>query len=72
MEELGEGLMDPKRMGTPQVDQQNQLTWNTGSSWRLNHQTKSMHSLDNVPGTNEAYVQFGLHVGDQQLEQGYP
>jgi hypothetical protein len=28
VEELGEGLSDPEGIGTPQEDQQSQLTWN--------------------------------------------
>jgi hypothetical protein len=35
-----------KRIGTPQEDQQSQLTWTPGSSQRLSHQPKSISELD--------------------------
>ena len=43
---LGKGLRDPKRTGTPQEDQQSQLTWTLEVSHTLNHQPKSEHRLD--------------------------
>ena len=43
MEETGEGLRAPKRIGTLQEDQQSQLTWILGGSQRLSHQPKSKH-----------------------------
>ena len=46
MEELEEGLKGLKGMGTPQEDQQSQLTWTPGSSQRLSHQTKSIQGLE--------------------------
>ena len=49
MEELGEGLRDLEWIGTPQEDQQNQLTWTFVGSQRLNHQLKSIHGLDLSP-----------------------
>ena len=49
VEELREGLRDLKRTGTPQEDQQSQLTWTLRGSQRLNHQPKSMHGLDQGP-----------------------
>jgi hypothetical protein len=39
-------LRDPKRIRTPQEDQQSQLTWALGSFLRLNHQPKIEHRLD--------------------------
>ena len=49
MEEFGEGLRALKGIGTPQEDQQNQLTWTLDSSQKLNHQPKSMYELDQIP-----------------------
>jgi hypothetical protein len=50
MEELGEGLRDLKRTGTPQEDQQSQLSWTFGGSQRLNHdKPKNEHKLDLCP-----------------------
>ena len=46
MEELREGLRAPKRIGMPQKEQQSQLTWALVGSQKLNHQPKSIHSLD--------------------------
>jgi hypothetical protein len=46
VEELVEGLRDLKEIGTPQEDQQSQLTYSLGGSQRLNHQLKSKHGLD--------------------------
>ena len=43
-----EGLQAPEGTGTPQEDQQSQLTWTLGGSQRLNHQPKSIHGLDLV------------------------
>ena len=45
MEELEEGLKGLKGMGTPQEDQQSQLTWTPGSSQRLSHQPKSIYKM---------------------------
>jgi hypothetical protein len=49
MEELGKGLRAPKEIGTPQEEQQSQLTWTLGGSQRLSHQSKSIHGLDLDP-----------------------
>lgn len=49
MEESGEELRDSKMIGTPQEDQQSQLTWTVGGFQRLNHQLKSEHGLDLGP-----------------------
>ena len=49
MKELGEGLKALKGIGTPQEDQQCQLTWTPGSCQRLSHQLKSEHGLDAGP-----------------------
>jgi hypothetical protein len=42
-------LRDPEGKGTPQEDQENQLTWTIVGSWRLSHQTKSKNGLDLGP-----------------------
>jgi hypothetical protein len=39
-------LLTPKGVGTPQEDQQNQLTWTLGALRDLNHQPKNIHRLD--------------------------
>ena len=49
MEELGKGLGDQNRTGTPQEDRQSQLTWALGGSQRLNSQPKNEHKLDLCP-----------------------
>jgi hypothetical protein len=49
MEELREGLRNPKRKGILQEDQQSQLTWTLGSSQRTNHQPKNIHRMDVGP-----------------------
>jgi hypothetical protein len=41
VEELGEELRDPKRIGNPQEDQQSQLTWTVRWPQRLNQPTHS-------------------------------
>ena len=61
IKELGKGLRDPKRTGTPQEDQQSKLTWTLGGSQRMNHQPKSMHGLDLC--TDGADEQLGVHAG---------
>jgi hypothetical protein len=68
MEELGERLQVPKGVGIPQKDQQNQLTWTLGGSQRLKHQPKG--TGPRPPHTYVADVQFCLHMGPEQLEQG--
>ena len=58
-----------KRIGTPEEDQQSQLTWILGLS--LNHQLKNIHWLGPMPPRSYvADVQLGLHVGPEQLEWG--
>ena len=57
MEELGEGMKEPKGMATTQEEQQCQLTWTPGSSQRLCHQPKSIHVLVPWP---LAYMSRGL------------
>ena len=49
MKELGEGLRDLKKIGTPQEDQQNQLNRALRGSQRLNHKPKSIDRLDLDP-----------------------
>ena len=63
MEEMGEGLKDSKRTGTPQEDQQSQLTWTLGGSQRLNHQRKYIHGLDLTPTPKIYEADMQLHVG---------
>jgi hypothetical protein len=64
MEYLVQGLGTPKSIGTPQEDQQYQLTWTLDRSHRLNHQLKCIHSLDLGPYCiHVAEVQLGLLVG---------
>ena len=63
MEVLGEGLKTLKMTGTPQEDQQSQLTWTLGGSQRLSHQPKSTHELNQGHGTYIADVQLSPHVG---------
>jgi hypothetical protein len=46
MEELVEGLKYIEWIGTPQEDQQSQLTLIFVVSQRLNYQPKSIHKLD--------------------------
>jgi hypothetical protein len=72
MEGLGEILRAPKEIGTPQEDQQSQLTWIIGCSKRLSHQVQSIHGLDPVTPLYVADVQLGLHMGHEQLEPCYP
>jgi hypothetical protein len=65
------GLGEPEGPRTPQEDIQSQLTWaHGGGSQRLNHQSKSMHSLDLGPPTNVADVQLGPHVGTLMIGAG--
>jgi hypothetical protein len=49
IQELGAGLKVLKGIGTPQEDQQNQLTWTSGSSQRLSQQQKNTQGLDLGP-----------------------
>jgi len=42
-------LRATKVIGTPQEDQKSQLTWTTGSSTGLSHQSRSIHELDLGP-----------------------
>jgi hypothetical protein len=62
MEEWGKVLKALKGMGTPQEDQQSQLTWSSGSSQSLSHQTKNIYELEQAPGTYVEDVQLSLHV----------
>jgi hypothetical protein len=66
-------LQAPKGTGTPQKDQQSQLTWTL--AWRLSESeptTKEHTGLDlGIPAyMYVADVQLGLHVYPEQLEQG--
>ena len=64
MKELGEGLKNSEVIGSPQEDQQSQLTWTFGDSQRLSHQPKSIHGLDlSFYPTYGVEMQFGYHVG---------
>lgn len=62
MEELWEGLKALKEIGTPQGDQQCQLTWTPGSSQRLSYQPTSIHKLvwssSNISSRELAYFVF--------------
>jgi hypothetical protein len=48
-ERVGKRLKNTKGIGTPQGNQQSELTWTLGGSQRLNHQPKSLYGLDLVP-----------------------
>ena len=71
MEELEEGLKALKGIGTPQEDQQSQLTWTLGAL-NLNHQPKNVRGLSGPRSlcSYGADVQLYLHVGPEQLKQG--
>jgi hypothetical protein len=62
-EEYEEGLWVPKAIGTPQEDQQSQLTWTLGDlrDWSLTK--KHTQARPGPPCTNVADVQLDLHVG---------
>jgi hypothetical protein len=62
MEELREGLKALKGIGTPQEDQQCQLTWTLGSSQRLSYQPKSIHRLDLGPWHRRSRCAVSLYV----------
>jgi hypothetical protein len=61
MEELGERLKAPKRIGTLQENIKSQLTWTLQGSQRWNHQPDYKHGQDLGPCTYVADVQLGLH-----------
>ena len=63
-------ILAPKGIGTSLENQQNQLTWTLGVSQRLNHQPKNMSWLNLGLAALIADVQFCLHMGPEQLEQG--
>ena len=71
-EKLREGLRDPKNTGTPQEDQQSQLTCTFRDSQRLNHQPKSKHRLDFGPCTYVVDEQLDLYTGPPKLESLLP
>jgi hypothetical protein len=63
--------MDPEWIGTPQEDQQSQLTWTLGGSQRLSYQPKSIYGLDLTPSpTYVADVQLNLHKGPPTIGAG--
>jgi hypothetical protein len=65
----GERLQAPKGVGTPQEDQQSQLTWILGNSQRLNTPTREhTQAGPRSPHTYVTDVQPGLYVGPEQLE----
>lgn len=72
MELLGDELKALKGIGTSQEDQENQLTWTSGSSQRLSHQQKIIHGLDCAPpqAHKEQMCSSGSMWVPQQLEQG--
>jgi hypothetical protein len=57
----------PKRLRTPQEDQESQLAWTLGGSQRQNQQPKT---IPRPPCTYVTDVQLGLHVGPEQVEWG--
>jgi hypothetical protein len=59
----------PEGIGTPQKDQQSQLTWTIAGSQKLNHQRKSIQGLPSC--THVADVQLGLHVSSTTGEGAY-
>ena len=46
IEEFVEGVRDLEWLGTPQLDQQDQVTCTLGSSQKMNHQPKCIHRRD--------------------------
>lgn len=50
------------RLGNSQENYQNQLTWTTGGSQRLNYQTKNIYEPDVGSYVYVADVHLGLHV----------
>ena len=49
VENLGEQLRNLEQIGTPQEDQQSQLTWTLGGLQKLSHQSKSICCLELTP-----------------------
>ena len=70
MEELEEGLRNTKRAGSPQEDQQSQLTRTLGDSNTLNHQRASMSWAYTPSPTYVADMQLSLHVGPSTTGAG--
>ena len=66
-----EELQALKGIGTPQEDQQSQLTWTLEAPriWITKQRTNCWAQTS--PFTCSR-VQHGLHVGPEQLERGYP
>jgi hypothetical protein len=56
-------------MGTPQEDQQTQLTGTSGSSQKLSHQSKTHTNRNEAPGTYVADMQLSLRLAPQHLDQ---
>ena len=69
-EKLREGLRDPKNTGTPQEDQQSQLTFTLGISASEPPTKEHTQAGPRSPCTYVTDVQLGLHVVPEQLEQG--
>jgi hypothetical protein len=46
MEELGKELEALRIVGIPQEDQQSEVTWTPGSSYRSSNEPKSIYPLD--------------------------
>ena len=70
-EELGEGLWAPKGRGTPQKEQQSQLTWTLGALRESEPPTKEHTQAEpRPPNTYVADMQLGLHVDLEQMEWG--
>ena len=70
MKELEEGLKVLKGIGTPQEDQQNQLSWTLGCFQRLSHQPRTKLVWTEDPSTYIEESQLSLHMDPQPLEQG--
>jgi len=67
---IGERIAASKGIGTPQKDQQNQLTWTLRALrvWTTNQRT--YRAEPRPPHTYAAGVQLGLQVSSKQLKQG--
>ena len=62
IEQFVEGLRDLEWLGTPQLDQQDQVTCTLGSSQKMNHQLKCIHWWNLNPHTYVADVLLGRYL----------
>ena len=60
---LEEGLRDLNEIGSPEEDQQCQLTWTLRGSQKLDHQPKSKYELDLGPQNIYSRGAVGLYLG---------